>query len=122
MPETTTPLLSEAQIVDIEARLKVVYAKWHEPRLTKQLLDRDIPALIGDWKAMKAVLDDERAAHLVTVENLQETLARHDALREQLVTAREALAEISVKKYEEFAFGQCVGIAKNALRRIEESQ
>lgn len=56
MPETTEPQLTEAQIADIEARLKVVYAKWHDPGFTKRLLDQDIPALIRDWHALCEVV------------------------------------------------------------------
>lgn len=78
----TAPLLTESEVSEIEARHKLVETAFTSHKEISDLIAK-VPALIRDWKVLKA----ENAEHAETItartERLREVLRLNAALRER---------------------------------------
>lgn len=134
MPDQPTPVtLSDEALVEVEARLAVI----DRERLTMAaaiFLDTSVPVLCATVRALRAERDTLalwKAKMLVRCEEVDTVLdnsaadytrlsAENAALRDQLDQAQEALTIISEKKYDVWAFSECVSVAKNTLAELEK--
>lgn len=96
MTEPTTPQLSEDAVREIEARRRRASASWHSGDSCDQLLETDIPALIRDWKAMRAendTLKDELNVADDALETQSQWMSESRAALAQLQSENAALRQ-----------------------------
>lgn len=121
-------VLSDDEVAGIEARPTTYYCNkcgWFGTdgpkhpncnyHATRSPSDFTIDALCATVRALRQSLREANDAG-------GDLLDTNTALREQLARSLEALTIISEKKYDVWAFSECVSIAKNTLAELKESQ
>lgn len=93
MTEPTTPQLTEAEVDDYEKRRYLAVRSYHSGDDVNWFLTVAIPALIRDWRAMRAENAALKKHWADTSEDLASAWLKHEEQKQSNTALREQLAE-----------------------------